>query len=264
MNLKQQILAVALKEIRLELRFKVSYFLNSLIGPVLTTFPFFLVYYGFLHFSPAQSFAGIGLDNYINFLVLGMTVYAFYNVGLHVFKKKFFEEKYWKTLEGLFASPVKHISIVLGFSLSETVRLVPALVLFMLIASYFILPSAGAFILALIALYLVFLLCLGVGLFNGALAISNENYLPVLEYFFMAWTFASCFFYPVGIFPDWFKPLVLVNPVYQGLFFIREAWISNMLYWNSFIYLLGFAMAMPIIGMLFFRRTWKKKGIQGY
>jgi ABC-type polysaccharide/polyol phosphate export permease len=260
----KDVLAITEKELKLDLRFKKSYFLTSVINPLLGLIPFILIYFGFLTYSGAVSFAGINKGNYLNFLILGMLAFLFFNTGLNVFKNKFTNEKYWKTMEAIFLTPVKHVSIVIGVGLSEFIRMIPALIIFLGIASIFIPPSFLAIFFVLIALILMFLVTLGIGLIHGSLVITNEDYAPFFGYFINGWSLISCFFYPIGIIPPEFRGIVLINPVYQGLNFIRKAWMENLFLWDAMFYVLIFAAITPIIGGFLFRYLWKSKGISGY
>ncbi|MFH1544985.1 MAG: hypothetical protein ABIE23_02760, partial [archaeon] len=73
--------AITVKELKLAIRFKAGYFLSNLVNPVLGMVPLLLIYYGFFHYSGAESFAGINALNYINFLLFGVLALAFFNIG---------------------------------------------------------------------------------------------------------------------------------------------------------------------------------------
>ncbi|MEW6295833.1 MAG: ABC transporter permease [Candidatus Diapherotrites archaeon] len=259
-----EVFAIMVKELRLAIRFKLGYFLSNLVNPVIGMIPVFLIYYGFLHYSGAQNFADIGLNNYINFLVFGILAHAFFAVGVTTFSARFKEEKYWKTIEAIFVAPINYVSIIIGAGLSELLRLTPTMFLFLGIASIFISPTLITFVLVIIILLLMFLLCLSVGLINGSIGLSNENYDPLFNYFFAGWSLISCFIYPIGIVPKEFQFIILVNPVYHAVNFIRVAWINNVLLWDSLIYLIGFALIMPIIAVTVFKFAWKRLGVHGY
>ena len=260
----EEVFAVAEKELFLSMRYKLSFFLTALINPVLGIIPFFLIYYGFLHFTGATEFAGLNRENYIGFLLLGMLVYTFFNDGFNVFSSKFLNEKYWKTIEAVFISPISYMSLVIGVGLSEAIRLIPTLLVFIAVAAIFSLPNPVALILAILMLYLLFLFCCSMGLIHGAMSLSNENLLPIFGYAFSALALLSCFFYPIGLVPDALKPLVKINPLYQGVTFIRDAWLLGEISWISIIYVLAFTVAGLILSVRIFTTVWKTLGVEGY
>ncbi|MDO8538693.1 MAG: ABC transporter permease [archaeon] len=259
-----EIFAVAEKELMLSLRYKLSFFLTALINPILGVIPFFLIYYGFLHFTGTTEFAGLNRGNYIVFLLLGMLVYTFFNDGFNVFSSKFLNEKYWKTIEAVFISPISYMAIVIGVGLSEIVRLIPTLIVFVLVASFFEIPSIISLFFAIVMLFMLFLFCCSIGLIHGAAALSNENFLPIFGYAFMGLSLLSCFFYPIGLIPDILKPLVEINPLYHGVTFIRDAWILNQISFVSFFYVLAFMIVGLILSVQIFTKVWKTLGVEGY
>ncbi|MFH1545363.1 MAG: ABC transporter permease, partial [archaeon] len=219
---------------------------------------------GFFHYSGAESFAGINIYNYINFLLFGILVLAFFNIGTNIFTWKFREEKYWKTIEAIFIAPINYLSIIIGTGISEFIRLIPTMLLFLCMASFFIMPSVTAFILSITMLLMVFLISLSAGLIRGSVTLGSENYDAVFSYLFAAWTLLSCFIYPIGIIPAEFRLFILVNPVYQGVNFIRDMWINGIIHWDGFLYVLGFALLMPAVSVIIFKFAWKRLGIHGY
>lgn len=259
-----EIFAVAEKELMLSLRYKLSFFLTALINPILGVIPFFLIYYGFLHFTGTTEFAGLNRGNYIVFLLLGMLVYTFFNDGFNVFSSKFLNEKYWKTIEAVFISPISYLSIVIGVGVSELIRLIPTLLVFVLVASFFAVPNPVSLLFAIAMLVMIFLFCCSIGLIHGAAALSNENFLPIFGYLFMALSLLSCFFYPIGLIPDVLKPLVLINPLYQGATFVRDAWLLGEISIVSFGYVFAFMIVGLILSVRVFTKVWKTLGVEGY
>ena len=173
-------------------------------------------------------------------------------------------EKYWKTIEAVFISPISYLSIVIGVGISEIIRLIPTLIVFIIVASFFSLPNPIALIFAVIMLFMLFLFCCSLGLIHGAAALSNENFLPVFGYLFMGLSLLSCFFYPIGLIPDALKPLVEINPLYQGVAFIRDAWITGEISIISFAYVFAFMIVGLILSVQIFTKVWKTLGVEGY
>ena len=264
MKIQKEIEAITRKELLLYLRFKLSYFFIAFVNPLLELIPFGIIYYGFLTYSGATSFAGIDKANYLVFLIFGVLAHAFFNTGLHIFSAKFTEEKYWKTLEAIFIAPINYLSLIIGVGLSEIIRLAPTILLFFAIASFFFFPNIEIIIISLLSIFLIFLLCLSVGLIYGSIVVGNENFRPALSYLFTGWSLASCFFYPIGIIPEMFRPIILANPVYHGVNIMRNAWMHLPIDYFSLAYLAITALVLPIIAVYIFRFCWKRLYITGY
>lgn len=259
-----EIIAITKKEFKLSIRFKTAYLLNTFVNPVLSIIPLFIIYYGFLHYGGAEGFAGIDLSNYIAFLIFGIIAQSFFYNGINAFAVKFRDEKYWQTIESLFAAPINYLSLIIGVGVNVALNLFPLLLIFILIASLF--SIASIIEIGLIVLMMVILLgfCLGIGLIYGALTLFSENFDPLFRYFFAGWTLLSCFAYPITIIPEIFRPIILINPVYQAVNFTRELWINSFFDFSAFLYVLAFAVIMPILSVFIFKIAWKRMEIQGY
>jgi ABC-type polysaccharide/polyol phosphate export permease len=264
MEILSEIIAITKKEFKLMIRFKTAYLLNMFVNPVLSIIPLFIIYYGFLHYTDASDFGGVNLDNYIAFLIFGIVSQTFFYNGTNVFALKFKEEKYWQTIESLFLAPINYLSLIFGVGINVILNLMPLLLIFMLIASVFSAPSLISIPLIVLMMILLLLFCLGFGLIYGALTLFSENFDPLFRYFIAGWTLASCFAYPITIIPEAFRPIILANPVYQAVNFTRELWINNFFDFNAFLYVLIFAIIMPVIAVFLFKIAWKRMEIQGY
>ncbi|PIN98571.1 MAG: hypothetical protein COT90_03635 [Candidatus Diapherotrites archaeon CG10_big_fil_rev_8_21_14_0_10_31_34] len=259
-----EIIAITKKEFKLSIRFKTAYLLNTFVNPVLSIIPLFIIYYGFLHYGGAEGFGGIDLSNYIAFLIFGIIGQAFFYNGINAFTLKFREEKYWNTIESLFAAPINYLSLIIGVGINVILNLFPLLLIFILIASFFSVASLIEISLIVLMMIILFALCLGVGLIYGALTLFSENFDPVFRYFFAGWTLLSCFAYPIQIIPEEIRFIVLANPVYYAVTFTREIWINHFIDFNAFFFVLVFAVIMPIISVYIFKIAWKRMEIQGY
>ncbi len=259
-----EITAITKKEFKLNIRFKTAYLLNTFVSPVLSIIPLIIIYYGFLHYTDATDFGGINLSNYIAFLSFGIAAQAFFHTGTNVFAVRFREEKYWRTIEALFIAPINYISLIIGVGINVALKLLPLLLIFILIASAFTVPSITQVLFVIIILLLLLLFCLGIGLIYGALTLFSENFDPFFRYFFAMWVLLSCFAYPITIIPESFRTIILFNPVYHAVNFARELWINNFFDLGAFLYVLGFAIIMPVISVYIFKMAWKRMEVQGY
>jgi ABC-type polysaccharide/polyol phosphate export permease len=261
----QQIFAIAKKELKLNLRFKYNYFLNELSKPLKIVVLFLIVYAGFF-ISGANNVGGVTKENYVSFLLLGSLVSSVLLLGFDTFNQKFMQEKFWKTIQAVLIAPLNKIKLILGVGISELL-IQGIIVSIFLIITIIVLPvSFVNLLIVLLILLLIFLGVLGFSLIYGAFSLSNENFLFLFRYFVLGWAFLSCFYYPVEILPSFIKPFVLINPVYHGLFIIRNLWINGFVnnFLMHFIIVLAFAVVVPIIAVYLFNKIIKKLGIQGY
>jgi len=264
MNISQ-IFAIAKKETKLNLRFKYNFFANALITPMKFLIFFTVVYSGF-YMSGAESIGEVTRQNYISFLLLGSLVYSFFSSGYNAFCTKFIQEKYWRTIDALLISPLNRIKLIIGVGFSELFRQVVIAPIFFIVG-FLILPISFLNLLVILSIILmIFLGVIGFGLIYGVFALSNENLLFLFNYFFWIWAFLSCFYYPISALPRFLHSLVLFNPVYHGLYIIRELWINGSV--NNFLFhfmiVLAFALIVPLVAVFLFNKIIKKIGVTGY
>jgi len=261
----RNILAVARKELKLNLRFKYDYFFKELLTSVRFLLLFFVVYYGFFS-AGAPGIGSLKRESYILFLLLGTLTYSLFASSFGLFYTKFLAEKYWNTIQAILISPLTKMELILGVGLSELVKYIYISPIFFIIAFIWNPISIANFILVIFIMLLLFIGVLGVSLIQGAFTLSNENFLFLFQYLFWGWGFISCFYYPIEALPKFLHFLVLVNPIYHGLFIIRSLWISGFVenFWMHFSIVLIFAIVVPAISIYLFNKIIKKYGIRGY
>jgi len=263
MKLVSDIFTIAEKELKLQLRFKFPFFTSSFITPLIRITPFFMVYAGFFYFG-AEALGEVTRTNFVVFLTLGMLADVIFNIGYEAFHTKFMQEKYWGTIESIFLAPVHRVSLILGVGLAEVVRGLPSTAIFLIIC-YLIIPvNIANFGVILLTFLMAYVFILSVGIIYGSAALFNESFLPIFEYLRVAWVFFSCFYFPIEVIPEILKPWALINPIYQANVVIRGLWISGVMHWQPFIYLLLLAILAPLLAILIFNKLWKELTIQGY
>lgn len=261
----KQAIAIAKKEIKLSLRFKYDYFFSTLITPIKFLIFFAIVYAGFFA-TGATGIGGIEKENYFLFLLFGSLIHSIMSSGFFLFQGNFLSEKYWKTIQALLIAPVKKINLIVGTGLSELFKNSIIISVLFIIAFILMRISFLNLLIVFVTLLLLMLGIIGFGLIPGTFALSNENFLFLFKYFLWAWGFLSCFYYPIEALPSIIKPLVLLNPVYHGLYIIRELWINGSVnnFFLHFLIVLNFAIIMPLISIIIFNKVIKKYGISGY
>ncbi len=271
MSLLREASGIARKEILLDLRFALQFFLTSITSPLTRLMPLLFVYRAILRMGGVSPISGVSIENYFPFLVIGTLFYTTWVTGTSVFQDKFLREKYWQTADLMFLVPIRTGAIITGYGFSVIARLTPTLVFFLgalLIARP---PSLSGFFLALLALSLTLGVGLAFGLFFGGVALSTENAVPFFQYFIGGVTLLSAFFYPAEILtvlPSLATSILLMfvrlNPLYAGVTFAREAWYgTDPLPWMNLVYLASTLAILVPFATGIFRTVWQKFGIQG-
>lgn len=266
--------AIAEKETKLALRFKFSFFAESLITPLIRIIPFLLVYSGFFLIGGEGAKIGgeVTSQNYVVFLILGMLADVFFYTGWSTFLGRFMNEKYWQTIDAILLAPINRISLIIGVGLADFIALCPSLFLFILFCIFTIPIPLVDLSLVLFALILLFSVSLSIGLIVGCTALFNENLTPLFGYARIIAVFFSCFYYPIevlrmpalGELGNILPAIAYINPIYQINYIIRSIWLQGVIPLNSFIYALFFAVVAPLAAVYIFRRLFKVLSVQGY
>lgn len=267
----RETLAIARKEIQIDLRFAISYIFQSIIAPLGRLVPILTVYAATVGQNAVSPIPGLTKETYIPFLALGIIFNTAWRASTSVFRDKFQRDKWARTIELLFIAPVRTSAIVVGFGISVIIQNIPTFVTF-LIALWLIHPTSitGLF-LAFLSFVLVTLIGLSVGLVFGGASLATENITPFLSYVISAFTFLTPFFYPIEVinklpYPINFilDPLIRYNPLNAALSFARTAWLNNgAADPYEIIYVFFVALALSLTAGYTFREIWRRFGIQG-
>lgn len=208
-------------------------------------------------------------ENYTIFIFIGYNIMVMQTMLTYI-PKYLIQEKYWKTLPALITAPFNRFYLLFGYIISEFIGiLIPFAVFFIIMLIFFPLsiPTLLIIIFMFIGIGIIFS---GIGLFLGAFAISNENYLYVLDFGtrFVIWF--SCITYPFQLFPIWMQDLINLNPIYYVVDIVRLTWIENNLLLTTLSHPIHISVfytcliIFPIICVVIFDKTYKKLGITGY
>lgn len=258
-----QSLALAEKEILLGLRFKAMFFMDFLVNPIIFSVIFLVVYNTF--FSAAQtSIYGISAANFVPFVLIGSLTHLYVNAGSTAFNSIFLTEKYWETAFGMLFVTRNNLALIFGSTLATAIKISfpTAIILAISFAAFPV--SILTVLTAVLMLLLVLSVSLSFGLISGCFALSNENLVPIFNYFRYGLIFLSCFYYPIGALPRALHPLVQINPLYHAVLCIRSVWFGGGLPIFSIAYLLACAVFMPFFAVAIFDRVFKRYGVQGY
>lgn len=270
-NTIRETLAIARKEVRIDLRFAISYIFQSIVSPLGRLIPILTVYVATVGQSAVSPIPGLTRETYIPFLALGIIFNTTWRASTSVFKEKFQRDKWARTIELLFIAPVKTSAIIVGFGISEIVKNMPTFLAFLL-ALWIIYPTTlVGFLLAFLAFILVTLIGLSVGLIFGGATLATENITPFLSYIISAVTFLTPFFYPIEVIDKLpyplniiLDPLIRYNPLNSALSFARNAWLGNeAVSFYGILYVFLVAIFFMFTAGYMFRQIWRKFGIQG-
>jgi len=259
----RQSLAIAKKEVILDLRFKWNFFFSYMLMPVKWFLLFILIYFGFYTFG-AGNLGWVSIDNYLTFLLFGTLFHFIVITSLRVYAQKFKQEKFWQTIQGILIAPLGNFSLVIGIALSGLLYLF-FILLFTFIAAYIINQvSIGIFLFTLVVVLISYLSLQGIGLIYASFTLTNENFMFLFVYLELLITTLSCFYYPIDVIPRALRPIIYLNPVYHANLIVKKLWITGTYNIWSFIFLIIFAILSLILGMIIFKRMLRKLGVRGY
>ncbi|MBD3338489.1 MAG: hypothetical protein GF353_05250 [Candidatus Lokiarchaeota archaeon] len=268
-NYTFQLFTLVIKDIKLKTRYKMKY-----IFPIVVPFTSFLVpllIFRTLFESMGEESFGIWTpDNYIIFILSGVFIVVL-NRLLPIYGKDLLREKYWKTLQGIFLSPVNIYNILLSKILSELLLFILPLT-FVFVLCFVLTNSSILTILFVLFIYvLASIFMASIGLAIGSFRMSVEG---GYHFFFLVvnlFLVFSCYKYPQEFFPDYFQILIIINPFYYFwdimrycLIFGVEYVIFNPAFIGHFIMIILFSIISPVLSVLFFRYIYKKYGLTGY
>lgn len=288
-------IAIAEKEIKLELRFPFAFFTSIFIKPFLSLIPFLILYSALfgtgtsqlnsiitiilaketdpqlydlliLQFVQKNFFSSFNQTNYLSWLIIGTIIFSFSKNGFDAFLDRFNREKFWNTIQGTLLAPINRFLILIGYTI---VVLIDSILFFIAIMAIYVFIYQISITQIIILFLISFLMLLGsggIGLIKGAIFISTETYHTLFELAQFFILFLSCYSIPLEYFPEFLRGFILFNPFYHGIELAR-----NIIYGQftpltpfSLVYILIFAISAMLIGVYLFNKIWKKFGIHGY
>lgn len=215
----------------------------------------------------SSGFAGVsGLDrqDFIAFTLLGALGSTLYSQGQAGISTRFQMEKYWQTVPVLLASPLSTWAMLLGIVISDLAKMFAIVAIFIPLAYFFWPVSIVTIVLVLVLLALLYAMVSGISLIRGAVFLVNENLDPILNYFFLATGYLSCFYFPVSFLPSILQWLAYINPVYFIVYLVRASWL-NLPFNLAFALLAVASTAVSMtVGAIAFKKIWRNADITGY
>ncbi len=261
--------ALLVKELKLKMRYRFK-FIFSIITPLLGFIIPFLIFRKLFQAIGNQSYGIWTPQNYIIFILTGVFVVLIFRFT-EIYGKSLMEEKFWKTLQGMFLSPITIPTLLLGKLLSELIILVVPLGLIFLFC--FIIAQSS--FVSIIFVLLIFLsscfLMASIGLAIGSFRLSVESSYAIFFTIFKFFLIFSCYKYPKEFFPENLQLFILFNPFFYYWDMIRCILIFgfdyvflNPTFLVHFIVILISTIAAPILSIKFFEFIYRKYGIAGY
>jgi ABC-2 type transport system permease protein len=265
-----QIYSLAIKDLKLKFRFKSEFFIEN-IFPFLSLFIPFIIFNALFSLN-SQFFEGYySKDNYILFLLLGYCIEC--NIFLlWYYQELFYQEKIWKTLNGLMIAPTRKFNVLLGFLISGLITRSFSIILTVIIC-YILYPiPIYTLIIVIVILMSISLTFASMGFIIGLFEIVNENISASLSVGLSIISIVSCVFYPIEIFPESIRIYIKLNPLYYYFDLLRLTWWTGIDFKQGISYItifhvlvvIIFTIALPIISSYLFLKIYKKYGVSGY
>ena len=268
-NYFYQIETLVIKDIKLKSRYKAK-FLFSIIVPFTTFIVPFLIFRTLFKAIGDKSFGIWTPENYIIFILSGIFIVALINL-LPVYGKSLLREKYWKTLPGIFLSPVNIYNLLFSKLISELLIFIIPISITFIFCFIIVKASLMTILFVLIIYFLAALFMASIGLAIGSFRMSIEGgyrFFFLIVNFFLVF---SCYKYPKNFFPENLQLLISWNPFYYYWDLIRnilvfgfENVIFNPNYTLHFIIVISLYFITPILSVVFFDYVYKKYGLVGY
>jgi hypothetical protein len=113
-----RILAVAIKEWRLNLRFPMEFLIGNFISPMKTAILMCLLYSGF--FKSASGFLGnLTQENFTVYVLIGTVLHGQLSSSVAVFRGKMVSEKYWLTATATLMTPITIFEVIGGYMIGS-------------------------------------------------------------------------------------------------------------------------------------------------
>lgn len=261
--------ALVIKEFKLKFRYKYKFIL-SIINPSLGFIIPYLVFRKLFQALGDDSFGIWTPQNYVIFILTGIIVVLIINI-ISIYGKSFLQEKYWKTLSGIFMSPLNISLFLIAKLVTELLVLgIPLVVVF--IVCFIITQASFISILAILGIF--FCSCFfiaSLGLAIGSFRISIEGNYTVLFTIIQFFLIFSCYKYPRDFFPWYLQFIININPFYYYWDLMRNIFVFGfdfVLFNPNFlihlIIILSFTTVFPILSIKFFNIVYRKYGITGY
>lgn len=130
------------------------------------------------------------------------------------------------------------------------------IILIVMMFYYNIIPTLSSFMVIPLVLATIFT-ALGVGMLISALNVAYRDFRYILPFFVQIWMFLTPVIYPVGIIPENWRWLILLNPMAGIVDAYRSAILGKPFEWGNLAISMGMAVVIFLCGLVYFRKTEK-------
>jgi ABC-type multidrug transport system permease subunit len=206
--------------------------------------------------------------SYIEFVAVGIAITSFMQVGIGRVVTAMRNEQLMGTLESLLMTPTSPVTVQLGSVVYEVVYVPIRTLGFLFLASailgaHFDFAGVGP---ALVVLLLFVPLVWGLGMVSAAGVVTFRRGLGIVGVGTLVLTATSSTYFPVGVFPSWFRGIARLNPVSITLQAARNALLGGA-GWRSALpaafILAPMAVAALALGMAAFGRALRRERRRG-
>ena len=264
-----QIEALVIKDLKLKSRYKIK-FLSSIIVPFTAFIVPLLIFRTLFKAIGNEAFGIWTPENYIIFILSGIFIIILLKL-IPAYGKNLLREKYWKTLPGIFLSPVNVYNLLVSKILSELIMFtIPLIIVFVL--CFLITKATLITILFVLIIYILAAIFMAsIGLAIGSFRMSIEGGYTVFSNLIGFFLIFSCYKFPKEFFPESLQFLTIWNPFYYYWDLIRvmlvfgaENVILNPGFFFHFIIVISLSIVGPVLSVMFFNYVYKKYGLVGY
>ncbi len=257
MSVLRRVAAVAGKEMRLALSYRLS-FLMGVAGVFMSAAVFHFL--SRLVGESAAPFLSPYGGSYFSFVLIGIAFQSYLGLSMGSMASSLRSEQLLGTLDAVVATPTSLTVFAAGAALWQFVFATYRVVVFMLFgALLFGMDLTGANIpAALLVLALSITAFGGVGVISGSLILVLKKGNPVQWLYGSAATLLGGVYYPVAVLPDWLRPLSLLFPITYSLEAMRLSLIGGAgigEIGTELLVLAGFSVVSVPLAVLSFRRA---------
>lgn len=208
------VLAFLKRDLRLEEFCKLTILHKLLVGPLISVTSLGVVYSGLFRRFETLSLGDLNRQNYGFHLLFGFFVHAVLNSGYYCYSNRLCREIWYGTFSLIFLTPTHPFLTALGTATLDILRSMVVIGLTTMLL-FFMKPTT---LWGLSGVYCVVLGLAVIGFSMGYLRTFIQcvaaPYLELLDSFFMASTFLGALYVPLSVYPQFFQPLIRLNPIY--------------------------------------------------
>ncbi len=239
---------LAIRELKTTYIGSVFGFLWAVINPLVQVVIYGMVFGVFLKSKPDPVY---GTDSFLLFLLCGLVPWQFFTQAVNSAASSVSSNFNLVKKAVGFPSEVLPIVSVISAIISHLISL--GLLLIIIVISLAKVPAAAPLVLAY--LFFTALFAVGLGWILASVNVFLKDVQQILGLVLMGWFFFTPVFYPPGIIPVRFLPVLKLNPVYHMVEGYRLALLAGrpLPLWD-FIYLAAVSFLAFGLGGMFFRR----------